>query len=235
MKKSELKKVIEAALLAADAPLSVNQIRKLFADQEIPKNAEVKKAIESLIDDCKDRGVELREVASGFRYQVRQEQAPLVAKLWDEKPPRYTKALLETLALIAYRQPVTRGEIEGVRGVSVSSNIIHSLIERNWIKVIGHKEVPGRPALFATTNEFLDYFNLKSLQELPTLEEITDLEAINPELKLVSSLEVVASEKDDPAAVGESDAEGESVEEVIDIQSVQVTELAEDTSNVTKH
>lgn len=228
MKKNELKKVIEAALLAADGPLSVNQIRSLFADQEIPKPAEVKKAIEALVADCEDRGVELREVASGFRYQVRQEQAPLVAKLWDERPPRYTKALLETLALIAYRQPVTRGEIEGVRGVSVSSNIVHSLIERNWIKVIGHKEVPGRPALFATTNEFLDYFNLKTLEDLPTLEEITDLDALNPELKLVSTLELVENKKTDEAKDGES-------EEQIKIQSVPVAEINEDTSNVTKH
>lgn len=227
MKKNELKKIIEAALLAADGPLTVNQLKKLFADQEVPKTADFKKALEALTDDCKDRGVELREVASGYRYQVRQEQANLVAKLWDERPPRYTKALLETLALIAYRQPVTRGEIEQVRGVTVSSNIIHSLMERNWIKVIGHKEVPGRPALFATTAEFLDYFNLKSLQELPTLEEITDLDSINPELKLVAGLEVVADEK----AAAEDKVDGEAIE----IQSVAVAEVAEDLSNVTKH
>jgi len=226
MKFEELKKVVEAALLAADHPMSINKIKKLFEDQVVPKTADIKKAIHDLTEDCEGRGVELREVASGFRYQVRQEQAQLVAKLWDERPPRYTKALLETLSLIAYRQPVTRGEIEDVRGVSVSSNIIHSLIERNWIKVIGHKEVPGRPGLYATTPEFLDYFNLKTLDELPSLEEISDFEKVSPELALVGV------GKDDQST---SNDEDKVDTEDIEIQSVAVAVAVEDTSNVTKH
>jgi len=228
MKIEELKKVIEAALLAADHPMTVNQIKRLFADQAMPKAGEIKKALASLTEDCEGRGIELREVASGFRYQVRQEQAQLVAKLWDERPPRYTKALLETLALIAYRQPVTRGEIEDVRGVSVSSNIIHSLMERNWIAVIGHKEVPGRPGMYATTPEFLDYFNLKTLDELPTLEEIADLDKVNPELALVASVKNEATESD----VEHLDAESDLDE---DNEAVPIAIAVEDTSNVTKH
>lgn len=230
MKIKELKKVVEAALLAADHPMTVNQLKKLFAEQQqTPKAGELKKALESLMEDCEGRGIELREVASGFRYQVRQEQAQLVAKLWDERPPRYTKALLETLALIAYRQPVTRGEIEDVRGVSVSSNIIHSLMERNWITVIGHKEVPGRPGLYATTPEFLDYFNLKSLDELPTLEEIADLDKVSPELALVASVQ-----KEGDGA--ESDQSGDKVQlDDEEAGAVPVVVATEDTSNVTKH
>ena len=230
MKIKELKKVVEAALLAADHPMTVNQLKKLFAEQQqTPKAGELKKALESLMEDCEGRGIELCEVASGFRYQVRQEQAQLVAKLWDERPPRYTKALLETLALIAYRQPVTRGEIEDVRGVSVSSNIIHSLMERNWITVIGHKEVPGRPGLYATTPEFLDYFNLKSLDELPTLEEIADLDKVSPELALVASVQ-----KEGDGA--ESDQSGDKVQlDDEEAGAVPVVVATEDTSNVTKH
>ncbi len=227
MKIEELKKVVEAALLAADHPMTVNQIKRLFAEQTSPKPGEIKKALESLSEDCDGRGIELREVASGFRYQVRQEQAQLVAKLWDERPPRYTKALLETLALIAYRQPVTRGEIEDVRGVSVSSNIIHSLMERNWITVIGHKEVPGRPGLYATTPEFLDYFNLKTLDELPTLEEIADLDQVSPELALVAAVQ--NEDSDSAQAQPEAGLEDDQSE------AVPIAVTVEDTSNVTKH
>ena len=185
MQADKLKKILEAVLLAADRSLTVAQLEALFElDDELPTRDEIRKALHDLGEDCAQRGCELKQVASGFRLQVRQEYAPWVGRLWEEKPPRYTRALLETIALIAYRQPITRGEIEEVRGVSVSSNIIKTLLEREWIKVLGHKDVPGKPALYGTTRAFLDYFNLKSLDELPTLAEIKDLDAVHPELAL---------------------------------------------------
>lgn len=192
MKLQTLKPIIEAALLAAHKPLDINRLYKLFEDEsDVPAKSDIRKALAELADDCEGRGVELKETASGFRYQVRQEQAEITAKLWDERPPRYTRALLETLALITYRQPITRGEIEDIRGVAVSSNIIRTLSEREWVQVIGHKETPGRPALYATTKQFLDYFNLKTLDELPSLKEIRDLDAIEPELDLPNPDEVL--------------------------------------------
>lgn len=180
-----IKKVVEAALLAAGQPLKIDRILGLFAEGEFqPEKKDIREALDAISEDCKDRGVELREVASGFRLQVKEDMAPWISRLWEEKPQRYTRALLETLALIAYRQPVTRGEIEDVRGVAVSSNIIKSLTEREWIKVVGHRDVPGKPAMYGTTKEFLDYFNLKSLDELPSLAELRDFESINAELDL---------------------------------------------------
>lgn len=174
----ELKIVLEAALLAAGGPLSINQLLNLFEQDEQPGHEVVRTALEALSHDYEGRGIELKEVAGGFRMQVRQELSPWVSRLWEERPGRYSRALLETLALIVYRQPITRGEIEEVRGVSVSTSIIKTLQERGWIKVLGHREVPGRPALYGTTREFLDYFNLKSLSELPPLSELRDLDAI---------------------------------------------------------
>ncbi|HBO14018.1 MAG TPA: SMC-Scp complex subunit ScpB, partial [Halieaceae bacterium] len=147
-----------------------------------PPKEDIRAALEEVAARCEDRGFELREVASGFRFQVRQNLGPWVARLWHERPPKYSRALLETLALIAYRQPITRGEIEEIRGVAVSSNIIKTLHEREWIRVVGHRDVPGRPAMYATTRQFLDYFNLKSLDQLPALAEIRDLETLNAEL-----------------------------------------------------
>lgn len=180
-----IKKVIEAALLAAGQPLKIDRIMGLFAEGDFqPEKKDIHEALDAISEDCKDRGIELREVASGFRLQVREDMAPWISRLWEEKPQRYTRALLETLALIAYRQPVTRGEIEDVRGVAVSSNIIKSLTEREWIKVVGHRDVPGKPAMYGTTKEFLDYFNLKTLDELPSLAELRDFETINAELDL---------------------------------------------------
>lgn len=180
-----IKKVVEAALLASGKPLKIDRIMALFAEGDFqPEKKDIHEALNAISEDCKDRGIELREVASGFRLQVREDMAPWISRLWEEKPQRYTRALLETLALIAYRQPVTRGEIEDVRGVAVSSNIIKSLTEREWIKVVGHRDVPGKPAMYGTTKEFLDYFNLKSLDELPTLAELRDFESINAELDL---------------------------------------------------
>lgn len=182
-----LKKILEGAIFASGQPLSLEQLGLLFDEEGRPSNSDMRAALDELKTDYADHGVELKEVASGFRFQVRQETGPWVSRLWDEKPSRYSRALLETLALIAYRQPITRSEIEEIRGVSVSSHIIKTLIEREWIRVAGHRDVPGRPALFATTREFLDNFNLKSLAELPSLSEIRDLEQINEELEFLEA------------------------------------------------
>ncbi len=178
----QLKRIVEGALLAAGEPLTINQMLALFGAEEHPTKAAMREVLESLAEDCVDRGIELKEVASGYRLQVKQEIYPWVARLWQERPQRYSRALLETLALIAYRQPITRGEIEQVRGVSVSSNIIRTLLEREWIRVVGRRDVPGRPALLGTTKAFLDYFDLKSLDQLPTLMEIRDIDDLEPEL-----------------------------------------------------
>jgi segregation and condensation protein B len=180
-----LKQIVEAALLAAGRPLSLDQLQALFPEREEPDKKQLREVLDGLSEDYQGRGIEITEVGSGFRIQVRAEFSPWVSKLWAERPPKYSRALLETLALIAYRQPITRGEIEDVRGVSVSTNIIKTLTEREWVRVVGHRDVPGKPALYATTKEFLDYFNLQSLNELPTLAEIRDLDSINRELELV--------------------------------------------------
>lgn len=182
-----LKKIIEGALFAAGQPLTIERLGFLFDEAERPDNATMRATLEALMQDYAGRGIELKEVASGFRFQVRQESGPWVSRLWEEKPSRYSRALLETLALIAYRQPITRSEIEEIRGVSVSSHIIKTLLERDWIRVAGHRDVPGRPALFATTRDFLDSFNLKSLAELPSLSEIRDLDRINEELEFLEA------------------------------------------------
>lgn len=185
MKQQQLKNIIEAVLMSADKPLKVTQLEAMFVgDVDMPSRNEIRQALQELGEEYQQRGFELKEVASGFRIQVGQDYAQWVGRLWEEKPVRYTRALLETLALIAYRQPITRGEIEEIRGVSVSSNIIKTLQEREWIKVLGHKDVPGKPALYGTSKEFLDYFNLKSLDELPTLAELRDLDQIHQELDL---------------------------------------------------
>jgi len=184
MDQALINRIVEAALLAANQPLPLAQLRGLFPEDEpIPPGA-VETALEQLREACADRGVELVEVASGFRFQVKAEVHPWVARLWTERKTRYTRATLETLALIAYRQPITRGEIEQVRGVAVSSNIIQALEEREWIRVVGHRDVPGRPALYGTTKQFLDYFGLKRLDELPPLSELKDIGELEPELPL---------------------------------------------------
>ncbi|MDX1804853.1 MAG: SMC-Scp complex subunit ScpB [Alcanivorax sp.] len=187
MESQQIKKIVEAAILVADTPLSRDAMMELFDEDERPGKGELGKLLEELGDDYAERGIYLREVATGFRFQARTELGPWVSRLWQEKPPRYSRAILETLALIAYRQPITRGEIEEIRGVSVSSHIIKSLLERNWVRVVGHRDVPGRPAMFATTRQFLDYFDLKSLEDLPTLAEIRDLDKINEELELTDA------------------------------------------------
>ena len=180
----QLKAIIEAALLAASQPLTVAQLGDLFVEEDQVDREQLARALEALAEDCSGRGVELKEVASGFRYQVRQDVHPWVTRMWSEKPSRYSRALLETLALIAYRQPITRPEIEQIRGVVVSSNIIKTLEEREWVRVVGYRDVPGKPALFGTSRSFLDYFNLKSLDELPPLAEIREIEDFDPQLTL---------------------------------------------------
>jgi segregation and condensation protein B len=177
-----LVQIIEGALLAAGRPLTVAQLVDLFEGHEKPEKTAIREALKEVAERCEDRGFELLEVASGFRFQVRQSLSPWVSRLWHERPQKYSRALLETLALMAYRQPITRGEIEEIRGVAVSSNIIKTLHEREWIRVVGHRDVPGRPAMYATTKQFLDYFNLKSLDQLPALAEIRDLETLTAEL-----------------------------------------------------
>jgi segregation and condensation protein B len=184
MNEQDLKHVIEATLLAAGRPVTTQQLLELFDERERPAPEQLKAAIDLLAADYETRGIELIEVASGWRVQVRARCADVVSRLWQERPSRYSRALLETLALIAYRQPITRSEIEEIRGVSISSTIMRTLQERNWIRVVGHREVPGRPELLGTTREFLDYFGLRSLDQLPTLAELKDVETIGVQLEL---------------------------------------------------
>lgn len=185
---NKIKMIVEGVLLAAGKPVSLDLLSGIFTAEERPDRNELKQVMQAIADDCNDRGFELKEVASGYRFQVKQELSDWIARLWEEKPPRYSRALLETLALVAYRQPITRGDIEQIRGVVVSPNIIRTLLDREWIRVVGHKDVPGRPAMFATTKQFLDYFNLKNLQELPPLSEIRELAKHREEFDLEDDL-----------------------------------------------
>ena len=184
MNNQKICNIVEAALLAAGKPLSLERLLLLFADDEQPHRQEIVEVLAQLQQRYQQRGVDVVEVSTGWRIQVRKEYSSWISRLWDEKPARYSRALLETLSLIAYRQPLTRGEIEDVRGVAVSTNIIKTLSEREWIRVVGKRDVPGRPSLYATTREFLDYFGLKGLDELPPLAEIREFDVINPELDL---------------------------------------------------
>jgi len=190
MDTEQLKYIIEAALLAAGRPLSIDRLQGLFGQSQ-PSRQDIRAAVAELQDDYANRGIELVEVASGFRIQVRSSMAGHLEKLWEERPPRYSRALMETMAIIAYRQPVTRGEIEDIRGVSVSTNIMRTLLERNWVRVVGHRDIPGKPAMFGTTREFLDYFGLKKLDDLPSLAEMADLDRLNVQLDLPGPDEAV--------------------------------------------
>ena len=180
---NQLRRILEAVLLSSDKPLNLDQMAEVFEEDRRPARSVLRQVLDMIQESCRDRGFELVEVASGFRFQVRQEYAPWAGRLWEDRPQRYSRALLETLAIIAYRQPITRGDIEDIRGVAVSTHIVKTLQEREWIRVVGHKDVPGRPAMYATTRQFLDYFNLTSLEELPPLAEIRDLDEIGRELE----------------------------------------------------
>ncbi len=194
MDETEIKHVVEAALLAAGRPLTLERLSELFAARGgAPDRATLKRAVEALQADYTARGIELKEVASGWRVQIKRSMSDWLQPLWEERAPRYTRALLETLALVAYRQPITRAEIEEVRGVVVSTNIIRTLLERNWIRVVGHRDVPGKPAMFGTTKDFLDYFGLKKLEDLPTLAEIKDgMPELSPQTDLIDAIEADA-------------------------------------------
>jgi segregation and condensation protein B len=184
MDDKEIKYFLEAALLAAGRPLNIDQLYGLFDGRMAPEKSEIRKAIATLNEEYEERGIVISEVASGFRMQVKASMADRLQKLWEERPPRYSRALFETLALIAYRQPITRGEIEEIRGVAVSSNITRQLLEREWVRVVGHRDVPGRPAMFGTTKTFLDYFSLKKLDDLPPLADLSDWESLRVQLNL---------------------------------------------------
>ena len=209
----QLKSIIEGALLAAGRALTLAEIADLFDVESRPGDDELDAALVELRADCTERALELREVASGYRLQVRQEFAPWIGRLWDEKPARYSRALLETLSLIAYRQPITRGDIEEIRGVAVNPNIIRTLQEREWVRVVGQRDVPGRPELFATTRQFLDHFGLSGLDQLPTLAEIKDFEQVSPVLELAIDAQSAAA---DDAPAGSTDDEASEAAAHID-------------------
>jgi segregation and condensation protein B len=217
-----LKQIVEGAIMAAETPLSVDQLMQLFED-EGPDRSDVREVLKEIEEDCEGRGYELKQVASGYRFQVRSDYGEWVSRLWKEKPPRYSRALLETLALVAYKQPITRGDIEEIRGVAVSTNIMRTLVEREWVRVVGHRDVPGQPALYATTREFLDYFDLRSLDELPTLAEIKDMTKVNEELDMeeelieVRTLEIDTEEQEAVAGIDDTDLDAVS-EQVDNIQ-----------------
>ena len=205
-----IRQIVEAALLAAPQPLTLAQLGGLFPEDEPAPPGSLEQAIEELREACADRGVELVEVASGFRFQVKAGVHAWVARLWTERQTKYTRATLETLALIAYRQPITRGEIEQIRGVSVNANMIKMLEEREWIRSVGHRDVPGRPELFGTTKAFLDYFGLKSLDELPPLAELKDIPELEPQLPFDMPPAVVANAAMADAVVADVAAESPS-------------------------
>ena len=192
-----LRQILEAAIMVSDKPMNVSHLEKLFDEKERPHRDEIRAALDEITTDCRDKGFELVKVSSGYRFQTKQSLSAWVSRVWEEKPKKFSRAMLETLALIAYRQPTTRGDIESVRGVSVSSDIIRVLDERGWIRVVGHRDVPGKPELLATTKEFLDYFNLKSLDQLPSLAEIKDFTDVDPALELLMPIDSLSSADQD--------------------------------------
>jgi segregation and condensation protein B len=211
-----VRNVIEAALLAAGRPLATDELVGLFDERDGSNAQEVKTAIEGLRAEYETRGIELLEVASGYRIQIRSAVAAPVSRLWQERPAKYSRALLETLALVAYRQPITRGEIEQVRGVTVNPNIIKTLLERGWIRVIGHRDVPGKPELLGTTRDFLDYFSLKKLDDLPTLAQLKELEDMRVQLSLPGAEPAVEASEEAPAAADPDPIEGAGDEEELE-------------------
>jgi segregation and condensation protein B len=234
MDKIQIKNIVEAALMVAGRPLNVDGLLGVFGDGARPERGEIREAVETLREEYDGRGIRIVEVASGYRIQAATELSDWLSRLWQERPPRYSRALLETLALIAYRQPITRGEIEDVRGVSVSTNIIRTLLERNWIRVVGHRDVPGRPEMFGTTREFLDYFGLRKLDELPSLAELRDLDSLNVELDLGMPEEHLQEpeqtlEPQTPDEASEDDTR-HSTEPTVDGQALEIRETpAEET------
>jgi segregation and condensation protein B len=229
MDATEIKYFIEAALLAAGRPLNIDQLQKLFDGRMTPEKQEIRQAINSLNEDYEARGIIIGEVASGFRVQVKSGMADQLQKLWEERPPRYSRALFETLALVAYRQPITRGEIEEVRGVSVSSNIMRSLMERDWVRVVGHRDVPGRPEMFATTKQFLDYFGLKKLDELPPLADLSDWESLRVQLDLPEVEEDISDEAPVVPELPVLYPEIEEDDSEDDAEKAELTEVADET------
>jgi len=228
MSETGLVQVIEGALMAAGAPLTVVRIAELFDEGARPDNTDIREALKEVAERCEGRGFEVVEVAGGFRYQVRQSLSTWVARLWQERPQKYSRAMLETLALIAYRQPITRGEIEEIRGVAVSSSIIKTLHEREWVRVVGHRDVPGRPAMYATTRVFLDYFNLKTLDQLPALAEIRDFDTLTAELGFTDvSEEPKASEEASPEHEEPSDSDSVEMDDENPLTVVGGTDHAE--------
>ncbi len=229
MDAEQLRRIVEAALLAAGTSLDVPALQKLFDEEFVPERDEVQAALEDIEADCRDRGYELKRTASGYRFQVKEQYAQWIGKLWEEKPKKYSRATLETLALIAYRQPLTRGDIEQVRGVAVSSDIIRNLHDRGWIRSVGHRDVPGRPALYATTRQFLDNFNLQSLEQLPPLSEIRELSSIDRELQFEEAL-AEGNAEEGKASVdtyGEAETETETNEAAV-LDDGQTQAAAED-------
>ena len=232
MDATEIKHFVEAALLAAGRPLNIDQLKGLFDGRMAPEKSEIRKAIAELNEEYEERGIVVSEVASGFRMQVKAAMADRLQKLWEERPPRYSRALFETLALIAYRQPITRGDIEEIRGVSVSSNIVRQLLERDWIRVVGHRDVPGRPAMFGTTKTFLDYFGLKKLDDLPPLADLSDWESLRVQLDLPEVEDTTEGGAEQTAEAAAQDlpvlypANDEDVEDVED--AMEVAEDADD-------
>lgn len=224
MTPQELKTIVEAAIFASSGPIKIDQIQKLFDDEEMPGKEAIRAVITRLMEDYEGRGIELTEVASGYRFQAVRDTTKWLSRMWEEKPPRYSRATLETLALMAYRQPITRSEIEDIRGVAVSSNIVKSLLEREWIRVVGHRDVPGKPALYATTKEFLDYFNLKSLDELPPLSEIKEIEDFDTE---AANEGVELGEVDAIADLAAEIVGERSGDESVSPQSAEIDEIEE--------
>ena len=196
METEQLKRILEALIMASSTPVNMDRMLAVFPENQQPDPDQIREALDALAEDFANTSLELKEVSTGFRFQVRKDYAEWVSKLWEEKPARYSRALLETLALVAYKQPITRGEIEKIRGVSVNTQIMKTLLEREWVTIVGHRDVPGKPAIYATTRQFLDYFNLKSLEDLPPLAEIRDLDQLNGELAFPTE-EEQASEGDD--------------------------------------
>jgi segregation and condensation protein B len=225
----QLQRIIEAAIMVAGRPLTVADLQKLFDESEQPDTKLVRETVQAIQASYAERGIELREVASGFQFQAKTEYSPWLSRLWEERAPRFTRAFLETVALIAYRQPITRAEIEEIRGVAVSSNIIKTLQEREWIRVIGHRDVPGKPALYGTTKTFLDHLNLKSLDQLPSLADIIDLEA--QEEKLQIQLELGKQSEED-AEIENDVATSDSAETAIDTAATtDISTSEEDTDS----